>query len=147
MRRVALAAAVFLGAAALSAAQDPDKPQKLDGTYAVKSGEKDGEEMPAEEIKKVIEVVIRGDLFTIRREGGEDHKAKFKTDATKKPAQIDATPQDGPEKDKAMPGIYKLEKEELTLVIAKEGDRPKDFDAKGKGVMKLVLQRKRDADK
>src|SRR5690242_19960814 len=37
MKRVALAAAAFLGAAALAAAQDPDKPQKLDGAYAVKS--------------------------------------------------------------------------------------------------------------
>ena len=44
-------------------------------------------------------------------------------------------------------GIYKLEKDELTMVIAKEGARPRDFDAKGQGIMKVVLQKKRDADK
>ena len=147
MKRVALAVAAFLGAAALSAAQDPDKPRKLDGTYAVKSAEKDGEAMPAEELKKVIEVVIKDDLITIRREGGEDHKAKFKTDATKKPAQIDVTTLGGEDKDKLQLGIYKQEKEELTIVVAREGERPKDFDAKGKGIMKLVFQKKRDADK
>src|SRR5436309_3456185 len=106
MKRVALAVAVFLGVAALSSARQ-DQPQKLDGTYAVRSAEQDGKEMPAEELKKVIEVVIKDDYLTIKREGGEDHKAKIKTDATKKPAHLDATPQDGPDKDKSLPGIYK----------------------------------------
>jgi uncharacterized protein (TIGR03067 family) len=146
MKRIALAVAVFLGAAAVSTARQ-DQPQKLDGTYAVKSAEKDGEAMPAEELKKVIEVVIRDDFLTIRHEGGKDDKTKIKTDATKKPAHIDVTPQEGPDKDKTLPGIYKLEREELTIVVAKEGDRPKDFDAKGKGIMKIVLQKKRAADK
>jgi uncharacterized protein (TIGR03067 family) len=144
MKRVALAVAVFLGAAAFAA---DEKPQRLDGTYAVKSGEQDGEAMPAEELKKIVEVVIKDDLFTIKKEGSEDHKARLKLDATKKPAEVDVTPQDGPEKDKVLPGIYKVEKDELTFVVAREGARPKDFDAKGKGIMKVVLQRKRDADK
>jgi uncharacterized protein (TIGR03067 family) len=137
---------VFLGAAAWSASGQ-DTPQKLDGIYAVKSGEQDGEAMPAEELKKIIEVVIKDDLFTIKKEGSEDHRAKLKLDATKKPAEVDVMPQDGPEKDKTLLGIYKLEKDELTFVVAKEGARPKDFDAKGKEIMKVVLQRKRDADK
>ena len=144
MKRVALAVAVFLGAAGLSAAGG--KPQKLDGTYVPKSGERDGEVMSAEELKEVKEVVIKDGVFTMRGEGKE-HKAKIKTDATKKPAHIDVTPQDGPNTDKTHLGIYKLEKGELTIVVAREGDRPKDFDAKGKGIMKVVLQRKRDADK
>jgi len=144
MKRVALAVAVFLGAAAFAA---DEKPQKLDGTYAVKSGEKDGEAIPAEELKKIVEVVIRDDLFSMKKEGAEDHKAKLKLDATKKPAEVDVTPQDGPDKDKTLLGIYKLEKDELTFVVAKEGARPKDFDAKGQGIIKMVLQRKRDADK
>jgi uncharacterized protein (TIGR03067 family) len=146
MTRIALGVAVFLGAAALSSARE-DQPQKLDGTYAVKSAEKDGEAMPADELKKVIEVVIKDDFLTIRREGGEDHKAKIKTDATQKPAHLDATPQDGEDKDKTLPGIYKMDKDELTIVVAREGGRPKDFDAKGKGIMKIVLQKKRAADK
>ena len=66
MKRVALAVAVFLGAAAFAA---DEKPQKLDGTYAVKSGEKDGEAIPAEELKKIVEVVIRDDLFTMKKGG------------------------------------------------------------------------------
>lgn len=144
MRRVALAAAVFLGAAAFAA---DETPQKLDGTYAVKSAERDGEAMPEEELKTIAEVVIKDDLFTIKKEGSEDHKAKLKLDATKKPAEVDVTTQDGPEKDKTLPGIYKMEKGELTFVVAREGGRPKDFGAKGKGIMKIVLQRKRDADK
>ena len=144
MKRVALTVALFLGAAGLSAAGG--KPQTLDGTYVPKSGERDGEVMPEEELKKVTEVVIKDNVFTMKGEGKE-HKAKVKTDATKKPAHIDMSPQDGPEKDKTFLGIYKLEKGELTIVIAREGDRPKDFNVKGEGIMKIVLQRKKDADK
>ncbi len=146
MKMLALAVGVVLGAAALAAADD-EKAPKIDGTYAIKSAEKDGEAMPAEEVKKVIEVVIKDDLLTIKREGGEDHKAKIKTDGTQKPAHLDATPQDGPNKDKTLPGIYKLENGELTIVVSENGDRPKDFDAKGKGIMKIVLQKKRGEDK
>ncbi|HET6576446.1 MAG TPA: TIGR03067 domain-containing protein [Fimbriiglobus sp.] len=145
MTRIALGVVVFVGAAALSSARD-DQPRTLDGTYAVKSAEKDGEAMPAEELKKIVEVVIKDDVFTMKKEGSDDHKAKLKLDATKKPAEVDVTPQDGPEKDKTLPGIYKVEKDELTFVVAREGDRPKDFDAKGKGIMKIVLQKK-GADK
>ena len=146
MKRVALVAAVFLGVAAWSATGQ-DTPQRLDGTYAVKSAERDGEAMPAEELKKIVEVVIKDDMFSIKKEGSEDHRARLKLDATKKPAEVDVTPQDGPEKDKTLPGIYKVERDELTFVVAKEGGRPKDFDAKGKGIMKIVLQKKRGADK
>jgi uncharacterized protein (TIGR03067 family) len=92
MKRVALVVAVFLGAAAWSASGQ-DTPQKLDGTYVVKAAEKDGEALPADELKKIVEVVIRDGVFTMKKE------------------------------------------------------RPKDFDAKAKGTMKLVLQRKRDVDK
>lgn len=144
MRRIALVVALSLGAAALSAAADETK---LDGSYTTKSGVRDGEEMPADELKKVEEVVIKGGLLTFRFAEGKEHKAKFKADAAKKPAHIDVTPQDGPNKDTPHLGIYKLEKGELTLVVAREGDRPKDFDARGKGIMTVVLQRKRDADK
>ena len=62
MKRVALAVAVFLGAAGLSAAGG--KPQKLDGTYVPKSGERDGEVMSAEELKEVKEVVIKDGVIT-----------------------------------------------------------------------------------
>jgi uncharacterized protein (TIGR03067 family) len=146
MKRVAVVAAVFLGVAAWSATGQ-DTPQKLDGTYAVKSCEKDGEATPPEELKKFVEVVIKDDMVTIKKEGGQEEKTRIRTDATKKPAQIDCTPQQGDDKDKTHPGIYKLEAGELTIVVAKEGERPKDFDAKGKGIMKLVLQKKGAADK
>jgi uncharacterized protein (TIGR03067 family) len=144
MRKVALTLALFLGAAGLSIARQ-DQPTKLDGTYAVKAAEKDGEPLPPEELKKIVEVIIRDDIFTMKREGAEDHRAKLTLDATKRPAHVDVVPQDGPEKDKTLPGIYRMERDELTFVVAKEGGRPKDFEAKGKGIMKLILQKKKGA--
>lgn len=146
MKRVALVVAVFVGVSAWSA-RGQGTPQKLDGTYAVKSCEKDGEATTPEELKKFVEVVIKDDTVTIKKEGGQEERTRIRTDATKKPAEIDCTPQQGDDKDKTHPGIYKLEGGELTIVVAKEGARPKDFDAKGKGIMKIVLQQKRGADK
>ena len=37
------------------------------------------------------------------------------------------SPSDGAEKGKTFPGIYKLEKGELTLAFTEKADRPKEF--------------------
>ena len=65
----------------------------------------------------------------------EEHKAKLKVDATKTPHTIDILPTEGDSKGKTFPGIYKLEKGEVTLVFTEKGDRPKDFKAEGEAMM------------
>src|SRR5687767_663007 len=112
MRRLA-ASAVFL-AAALAASAD-DKPLKqLEGEYKVKAISKAGMPAPEEVVREVKGVAIKGDVMTFLVMGKEE-KGKIKVDATKKPAHIDISPQTGPDKGKTFPGLYKLEKGELTI--------------------------------
>ena len=67
------------------------------------------------------------------------HKAKAKA----KPATMDLTPDEGPEKGKTMKAIYKLEKGVLTIAVieGKEGEtkRPANFDGKGDDEILLEL--------
>jgi uncharacterized protein (TIGR03067 family) len=141
MKRLA-AAVLFAGLVGAAAAQDAERElKKLEGTYAVKALAKGGTDAPAEVLDAVKGVVIKGDKLVIKV-AGEDKSAKIKIDPAKTPAHIDITPEDGPEKDKTFPGVYKLEKGELVIVFSEGGGRPKDFKADGERDMKLVLTRK-----
>ena len=122
MKRLAVAVLIssLVGAAT---AQDAEKElKKLEGTYKVKALTKDGMDAPKEVMDSVKGVAIKGGKLIIKVMG-EDKTAKIKVDPTKKPAHIDITPEDGPEKDKTFPGIYKVEKGELTIVV-RRGRRP-----------------------
>ena len=68
--------------------------------------------------------------------------AGYTIDPGKKPAHIDLTIGDGPEKGKTLPGLYKLEKGELTLVFAEGETRPKGFTSEGDA---MLLKLKKDA--
>lgn len=141
MKRLA-AAVLFAGLVGAAAAQDAEKElKKLEGSYQVKGLKKDGTDAPKEVMDSVKGVVIKGGKLIIKVMG-EDKTATIKVDPTKKPAHIDITPEDGPEKDMTFPGIYSLEKGELTIVFVEGGDRPKDFKADGEKTLKMVLTRK-----
>lgn len=137
-----LAAAVLFTGLVGAAAQDPGRELKrLEGTYKVKAISEGGMDAPAEVIDAVKGVVIKGDRFVITV-ADEDMPARIKIDPTRTPAHIDVTPESGPEREKTFPGVYKLEKAELIIVITKGGERPRDFKADGEKDMKLVLTRK-----
>jgi uncharacterized protein (TIGR03067 family) len=141
MKRLA-AAVLFAGLIGAAAAQDAEKElKKLEGEYKVKALAKGGMDAPAEVMDSIKGVAIKGDKLVIKVMG-EDKTAKIKVDPTKKPAHIDISPVDGPEKDKTFLGVYKVEKGELTIVFTEGGERPKDFKGDGEKDMKLVLTRK-----
>jgi uncharacterized protein (TIGR03067 family) len=146
MKRLAVAV-LAAGLVGVAAAQEPEKELKrIEGAYTLKALKKDGMDAPKEVMDSVKGVTIKGDKMTIQVRG-EDKTATLKIDPAKKPAHIDLTPQDGPEKDKTFPGIYQFEKGELTIVFVEEGERPKDFKAEGDKTMKIVLTRKEKGDK
>lgn len=144
MKRFAVAGALLafgLGGIVLA---DEKALKELAGTYRVVSAEKAG--TPAPKDVEKVKLTFKDDELTISMGGGQEKKAKITVDATKKPAHIDISPDDGPEKGKTFPGLYKLEKDDLTLVFTQGADRPKDFTSEG-GAMLLKLKKEKDEKK
>ena len=146
MRRT-LSAALLFGAAfaGVAIADDAEKALKeMEGTYTLKALSKGGKSAPPEVIAEFKEMTIKGDKITLKL-ANRDQVASLKLDPSKKPAHIDMIPTEGPEKDRAMKGIYKFEKGTLTIVLARnDGDRPKDFKEESEAVGTIVFQKKAD---
>jgi uncharacterized protein (TIGR03067 family) len=139
--RLMLTAVLGVGLVGAAVAQDAAQALKaLEGTYTIKSGSRGGKPIPPE-VAANDQVVIKGDTITISSKA-KNEVAKLKVDPSKKPAHVDviSTRATG----RSFPGIYKLDNGELTLVYSRDPDapRPKDFDAKGKGQIKMVLVKK-----
>ncbi len=149
MKRFAGLAFLLLAPAMLVLAAD-DKPVGPDGVYKVSSLSKGGMKFPGDPATVFEAVTIKGDKFTMRMMG-EDKVATIKIDAKAKPATIDITPDEGPEKGKTMLGIWKMEKGMLTLALVegKDAKRPENFDAKGESdiLMELTADEKKKDEK
>ncbi len=130
LRTSIIALFVFAG----SASAEDKIPAELDGTYELREFTENGK--GSDEKDKMSTVAFQDGLMTIKFKTRED-TAKFTLDATKKPAAIDfrSTGADA----KTTPGIWKIEKGELTVVFGKKGARPLDFRGTGDGVIKLVM--------
>ena len=108
--------------------------KELEGTYKMTHAEKSGT-AARKELVDAGTVTITGDEFVITF-GPDDKKvSKIKVNADAKPATIDIVPSDGDAKGKTFPGIYKLEKGELTLVFSEKGDRPKEFKSDDEAIL------------
>jgi uncharacterized protein (TIGR03067 family) len=131
-KRFAVAGLAFTLALGGVVLADEKALKELEGTYKVTAAEKGGVAAPKGEVD--FTVTIKGDEMTVKTPNGEK-KAKIKVDPTKTPAHIDLSPTDGPEKGKTFPGLYKLEKGELTIVFAEGDARPKGLKAEGEEMM------------
>lgn len=139
MTRFAVALVLVLGAAAGLARADDKEPKDkglkdLEGTYKLILAEKDGK-MAEKGLTDTVVVVIKGDELTMSFSAEDKKVAKIKVTPDPKLSNIDLTPQDGTEKGKTFPGIYKLEKGELTLAFSEKGDRPKEFKSDNEAVL------------
>src|SRR5262245_24683261 len=129
MRRFTAAVAVLALAVPVALADEKDDAaKKLNGTYAVLDFIRGGKSDDSKKEAK-INFTIKGGTIEIMEGDKKEDTAKFTLDPSKKPAQIDITPEKGP---KVIPGIYKVEETdkgtELTIAFARNGgDRPKDF--------------------
>jgi uncharacterized protein (TIGR03067 family) len=143
MKRFAIASVFLAFVATLALAQQPDDSVKeILGEYSLKTGFKGGKEISNEEKNRFEKMEIKKDTITIFEKGRAD-PAKFTLDATKTPKQITIMPE---MTDIKVLGIYKLEKDELTMVFTIGETRPTDFAGKEQTEMKLVLQKK-ESDK
>ena len=145
MKRFAVAGLLACGLGGIVLA-DEKALKELAGSYKAVSVERRGVTAPREYTEK-FSLSIKGEVMTVDIGEGEAKKAKIAVDPAKKPAHIDISPDDGPEKGQTFPGIYKLEKDELTLAYVEKGDRPKDFASDARTiVMKLRKEKEEKKD-
>ena len=142
MKRFAVAGGLMAFAIGGMVLADEKALQELEGTYKVVAAEKGGKAIP-DEARDKLSLTFKGESLTISFDGMEK-TGKIKADSTKTPKHIDISPSDGPEKGKTFPGIYKLDKGELTLAYSEKGDRPKDFKSEGEVTL---LKMKKDEKK
>jgi uncharacterized protein (TIGR03067 family) len=147
--RVVLAVAALFTLAAASAA-DPVKSDQaaLQGTWRLFSVEINKEPIPLEDLKegdKVMPVtlVVKGDSYVCHL-GKQSLDLTFKMDPGKTPKTIDMTFVSGPEKDKVLHGIYKLDADTYTVCRHVDPDQPRPtvFETKkDSGLMLVVWKR------
>jgi uncharacterized protein (TIGR03067 family) len=138
---------VFVLAAGLVVAAEDKKADdvtaKLKGKWMVTGMEMDGKKAPEDDFKgHYVTFDDKGNSTYFN--GKETHKGTFKVDTSKKPAELDITPTDGPEKDKPMKMIFQLDGDNLKIAHGKD-KRPTAFDGKEGGV--LTLKRAKDDKK
>jgi len=115
--------------------------EALQGEWKLVSATQDGKTMPADDVK-VIKCTIKGDKFTITRDGKVAEEGAVKLDAAKKPREIDLPLGDGK---KTALGIYELSGEKYKMCYSPPGkDRPKEFEAQeGTGRTLSVWEREK----
>ena len=131
--------------AGLSAAGDAKKDlDLLQGNWKVASiKESDPAKNPPDEMVKDMAVNVKGDVMKITVKGEAVMTMKIKLDAAKKPKTIDCVVQDGPNKGKSEPGIYKIEGTTLTMCTNDAGkDRPAAFALKAVTTISLIVMQK-----
>lgn len=133
MTRLILATAAALLAGGVALAQD----KALDGAYTLKSAMQGGKAAPPAFVEAVKEVKFTAAEMVFVTADGKEQKDAIKVDS--KAGTIDIT-----SGGKTRLGLYKLDKDELTVVIGgTDGKRPTDLKGEGDGVRLLVLTKKK----
>jgi uncharacterized protein (TIGR03067 family) len=112
------------------------------GTWTVTSSIYEGQKADAEVMRSITRTVS-GDHVVWKRNGKQFAGTKFELDPRQEPKTIDVIPVGGPNRDKRVLGIYKLEGDQLTICMAAAGGRrPKEFKApKGSGCTLRTFRR------
>ena len=115
--------------------------EALQGEWKLVSATRDGKTMPTDDVK-VMKCTIKGDKFTITRDGKVVEEGAVKLDAAKKPREIDLPLGDGK---KTALGIYELSGGKYKMCYSPPGkERPKDFEAQeGTGRTLSVWEREK----
>jgi uncharacterized protein (TIGR03067 family) len=119
--------------------------EKMQGTWLLVSGERDGKKFTDEEIKQA-KLIVKGDTWRIpKSEVGTAQEGTFTLDPTKTPKWTDSMNGTGPDKGKTWKGIYELEGDTQKVCLAPPGkDRPKEFATKaGSGYILQVWKREK----
>lgn len=145
---LALVAVSLAGITRADEKDDKKALKDLAGEYLIIGIEAKGLKLSEEDLAKFAKkdddrkITIKDDKI-IARFGGKEDPATIKIDASKSPAHIDLTStKDG--KTEVNYGIYKVEKDILTICAIEKGDpkdRPKEFKADGNNTIILTLKK------
>src|SRR5262249_19329256 len=122
--------ALLLAVPVAAPSQVRDEPAaSLDGTWKIKSmtvgGKKEG---PPGELLEKMRLVFKDKTLTSKGGPNGDMESTFEIDTSKKPAHITVQPPKGEQRE--MKGIYKLDKDTLTICGTDKGERPTEFVSK-----------------
>jgi uncharacterized protein (TIGR03067 family) len=147
MKNPFVVAALLCATAMVTAADKPDKElEPFQGTWAIESIIRNGQEVP-EDVAQRLVLVVKGNERIIKEGDEVKSKGTFKIDASKKLKTIDITVSEGPLAGKTYPGVYELKDQTLTICLALEGDdRPDDLTSK-EGSNRLLQVHKKAMNK
>lgn len=114
--------------------------KKLEGRYKAVQMEKASGSAPKELIDSLT-ITIKGNKLTLKL-GDEEKSAELKIDPDQMPPHLDILPLDPDNKGKTFRAIYRLDKDELVIVVSERGERPKEFKPEGDAVL-LKLRREK----
>lgn len=140
-----LAALCLVAAAPLARDDDAKKDMdKLQGEWVIISGERDGMPIPKEGLEG-IRRTVKGDEFTISKDGEVLGKGKYKLDPSKKPKAIDAMTKNENGEDVTLQGIYEFDGDTYKVCLAQAGKpRPTEFKTSENSGCTLTVSKKAD---
>lgn len=111
-----------------------DERERHQGTWRASTSIYDGQEAPAEIVRSITRTVEK-DHVVWKRDGKSFAGTRIELDPSRDPKAIDVIPDGGKDRGERVLGIYKLEKDRLTICMAAPGQpRPTGFKAeKGSG--------------
>ena len=99
------------------------------GTWVATSSTFDGQKAP-ENVVRSIKRIVTDDHVVWERNGKRFAGSKIMVDSSKKPATIDVIPDGGPNRGEHILGIFKFDRDTLTICMAAAGKpRPTGFTA------------------
>jgi uncharacterized protein (TIGR03067 family) len=141
-----LALALLLGAALPPKDDAQNDLDQLQGSWTMVLLFINGDEVAADQVKTGALVVDGGEYRP--KLGANAADTTIKVDSSKTPKAIDFTHTTGPQKGTTLKGIYKIERDELTICrgLTEGEDRPTEFSApKGSGLLLVVWKRSKTA--
>jgi uncharacterized protein (TIGR03067 family) len=116
--------------------------EKLQGDWVLVSNEREGQKTPDEQVK-AFRRTIKGDQYTVTRDGKPFARGTIKLDPSKTPRAMDITRTEGTDKDKPMLAIYETDGDTQKVCFAPPGQgRPTEFASKpGSGHVYSVWKR------
>ena len=127
--------------------KDPAKEdlKKLQGTWEATKVTYNGDELSSDDTGKIT-MTLKGDLARVganKKVLGDYGQVKLKLGPSTTPRTIDVSVAKGGQKGTALEGIYKLEKDTLTICAKVLGmDRPSKFESPaGESIVLIVLKK------